>query len=383
MAAPPPAIPPTMKAIVIESIAAGSSLQIVPTPEVHAGSVICQSLVTYISASIASRLRPSEDEPYFTHPLPFSPGGYFISRVVAVGPDATKLKVGQLVLNECFVRGRDDTDVQILWGFFEGHTPASKKLAADYWRNAGQAEYFRSPLENTWALDESRLCGSPSDGGLGYTISELITIPISCVAYGGLRAVDLKAGETIVVSPATGHFSMTAVAIATAIGANVVAVSRNAERLNKLKDIFPLIKTVVPTGDVAKDTQAIVAAGGYADVFADISPPTATGSKHLESCIGAVKQYGRICLMGGRADAVIPVNYATMVFKNLTIRGSFMYEREDVKGLIKLAESGRLAIGAIGGFPILAKIPLERYEEALTEAEKDFGMEGIVTVVRG
>ena len=87
--------------------------------------------------------------------------------------------------------------------------------------------------------------------------------------------------------------------------------------------------------------------------------------------------------MGGRADAVIPVNYATMVFKNLTIRGSFMYEREDVKGLIKLAESGRLAIGAIGGFPILAKIPLERYEEALTEAEKDFGMEGIVTVVRG
>jgi threonine dehydrogenase-like Zn-dependent dehydrogenase len=219
---------------------------------------------------------------------------------------------------------------------------------------------------------------------LGYTVSELVAIPVFCVAYGGFRTVDLKAGETVVVSPATGHFSMSAVAIADAIGASVIAVSRNADRLKQLRDIFPRVKTVVPTGDVAADTQAIVAAaGGYADVFADVSPPAAVGSKHLESCIGAVKQYGRVCLMGGRADPTLPVSYLTMVLKSLTIRGSFMYEREHVKGLIKLVESGRLPIGKAGGFPVVSEVPISRYEEAFAEADKDFGIEGMVTIVRG
>ncbi|KAK4446554.1 hypothetical protein QBC34DRAFT_411435 [Podospora aff. communis PSN243] len=384
MAASAPAIPATMKAIVKESPLGGVSLKTVPTPEVHPGSVICESLAFYFSTGDVKRLTPSDTPSIFTHPTPFVPGGYQIARVAAVGPDATTLKTGQLVLVECWVRGRDNTDAQILWGMFDGVTPASKKLAADYWRDGGLSEYFRSPLENTWALDESRLCGSPSDGGLGYSISELVAVPVFCVAYGGFRTVDLKAGETVVVSPATGHFSMSAVAIADAIGAKVIAVSRNADRLKQLRDIFPRVKTVVPTGDVAADTQAIVAAaGGYVDVFADVSPAAAVGSRHLESCIGAVKQYGRVCLMGGRGDPTLPVGYLTMVIKSLTIRGSFMYEREHVKGLIKLVESGRLPIGKAGGFPVVSEIPVSRYEEAFAEAEKDFGIEGMVTVVRG
>lgn len=383
MDAPTIAIPSMMKAVVKDSVNGGSSLKTVPTPEVHPGSVICQSLAFYMAAMIASRLRPSDEPTMLTHPTPMIPGGYIIGRVVVAGPDATKLKVGQLVLVEPFFRGRDDPDVQILWGTFDGLTPASKKMAANYWRDGGLSEYFRSPLENTWALDESRLCGNPSNEGLGYTIPELVVMAILCVAYGGLRAVDLKAGETIIVSPATGQFSMSAVAIATAIGANVIAVSRNAERLKTLQGLFPLIKTVVPTDDVAADTQALVAAGGFADVFADISPPAATGSKHLESCMGAVKQYGRICLMGGRADPTLPISCLTMVFKSLTIRGSWMYERDDVKGLIKLVESGKLLIGKAGGFPILSEVPLERHEDALTEAEKDLGLAGFIAVVRG
>jgi len=376
-----PAPPPTMKALFKETMGSGISLKTVPTPTVEPGSVICQSLVTAMPSQIARRLRPSDGPFLFTHPTPNIPGGYSVGRVVAPGPDATQLKAGQLVICDPFIRGRDDSDVQILWSAFDGPSPASKKLAADSWRHGSLAEYVRAPLENTWAINEARLCGSLSSGGLGYTIPELVSIPVFCVAYGGLRAIDLKAGETIVVSPATGYFSMSTVAIANAMGANVVAVGRDAEKLAKVGEIFPLIKTVVMAGDVAKDTGAILsAAGGHVDVFADVSPPAAVGSNHLESCVAAVKQYGRVVLMGGRADSSLPINYATMVFKNLTIRGSYMYQREDVKGLIKLVESGRLPIGKTGGFPIVGEFPLEKYEEALDMAEKTPFMEGLVTL---
>lgn len=376
-------IPAVMKALVIESMGSGVALKTVPTPQVQSGSVICEVLARYINAGSVPRLKPGPGPFFFTHPTPMIPGGYGVGRVVATSADTTKLTTGQLVLLEPFIRGRDDRDVQILWGAFDGPSPASKKLAADAWRNGSFADYIRSPLENTWALDEARLCGDPSNGGLGYTIPELSILPAFCVTYGGIRGIDLKAGETVIVSPATGHFSMSAVAIATAIGANVVAVSRNADRLMKLQELFPSIKTVVPTGDVDKDTETLVAAaGGFADVFLEISPPAAVGSTIIDSCLGAVKQYGRISLMGGRQDSKIPISYAAMVFKNLTIRGQYMYEPEDVKGLIKLVEAGRLPMGKNGGLPTVAEIPLENYEEAFEAAEKDTGVHGFVAIVQ-
>ncbi|KAK5657498.1 hypothetical protein OQA88_3070 [Cercophora sp. LCS_1] len=371
-----------MKALVYESREKGIVPKTVDTPEVHPGSVICKVLATSLFTDMMGRLKANAEPTLFTHPVPMIPGGYSIGRVVAAGPDATKLAPGQLVCLETFVRGRDDADVQIVFGAYDGQTQASKKLAAEYWRDGPMAEYVRAPLENTWALDEARLCGSPSSGGLGYSIPELVAIPIFTICYGGMRSIDLKAGETIIVSPATGQFSMSAVAIATAIGANVVAVSRNAERLKRLREMFPLVKTVIPTGDVAKDTEAIVkATDGGAEVFMDVSPPAAIGSTHLESCMNAVKHYGRICLMGGRADPTLHINYITLVVKSLTIRGQLAFERQDVKGLIRLVESGRLPIGKGAGMPTVAEIPIEQFEAALEAVEKDPGIAGFVTLV--
>lgn len=107
-----------------------------------------------------------------------------------------------------------------------------------------------------------------------------------CVAYGGLRAIDFKTGDIIVISPATGTFSVSDAAIANATGATVVAVSRNSERLEKLRVNVPLVKTVVLTGHVPLDTQPnIQAAGGLVDVAVDISPPAVTGSTIIESCM--------------------------------------------------------------------------------------------------
>ena len=70
------------------------------------------------------------------------------------------------------------------------------------------------PLENCIPLDETRLLSSPEQGGLGYKTDDLGYLGFPLVAYGGLRDIDLKPGETIVVAPATGQFGGAAVQMA-------------------------------------------------------------------------------------------------------------------------------------------------------------------------
>ena len=99
-----------------------------------------------------------------------------------------------------FIRGSDNPDVRLLWGVgVFGPDPASKKLMEGSWRNGMYAEYIRTPLENCYALNEKALLGSPAEGGLGYSVAGLASLPKQLVAYGELRGIDLKAGETVIV----------------------------------------------------------------------------------------------------------------------------------------------------------------------------------------
>jgi hypothetical protein len=59
------------------------------------------------------------------------------------------------------------------------------------------------------------------------------------VPYGGLRAGDLRAGETLVINGATGGFGSAGVAVALALGAaKVVATGRNERALDELAGRF-------------------------------------------------------------------------------------------------------------------------------------------------
>ncbi|KAK7426631.1 hypothetical protein QQZ08_006809 [Neonectria magnoliae] len=225
-------------------------------------------------------------------------------------------------------------------------------------------------MENTYVLDEKRLCGPVSDGGLGYSINDITHFASLAVPYGGFRSVNLQAGETVIVSPATGLFSGAAIAMAVAMGANVIAVSRSEAGLAKIKTTFPSISTVQSSGETTTDTAAITAAAGtYApDVFLDLSPPAATGSTGVTACMMAVRPYGRIVLMGGRGDASIPFPWPVLLYRNLTIKGGFMYERDDVRQVIRLLEGGQMKLGKENGYEVAGTFKLEEWDECAEAA---------------
>ncbi len=261
-----------------------------------------------------------------------------------------------------------------------GFTRESRHLYESTIRNGSFAEFVLAPVENTFLLGEARLLGDPSSGGLGYTVQELLFMVRATVAYGGLRSIDLKAGERIIITPSTGGVSGAAVDVALAMGASVIAAGRTAGSLAELKKMHPKIETVQYTGDLEADKKAL---GGFGpvDVVLDLSPPAASGVPSLSSAVGALKTYGRVCLMGSRADAALPIPSFEVSFKSLTIKGQFMFEREDQAGLIRLVEAGVLKIGKAAGQIVAASHKLDGISAAM-EAAAEMPSRGRVVCVQ-
>ncbi|KAL7945189.1 GroES-like protein [Trichoderma barbatum] len=361
-------LPPTHRAIVLHSLDTPLQLEERPTPQATPGNVVVRVLAANVPSYGREILDGTRPYPY---PKPYVPGGSAVGRVAAVGPDSSIFAPGQLVLVDIMTRARDDPTASYLMGIHNGFSTKTVKLATDEWRDSTYAEYAKIPLENCYPLDEARLLGDPASGGLGYTIDDLTYIYRLLVPFGGYRDIDLKVGETILIGPATGPYGTAAVSLALALGANVVAMGRNAKVLEKLAATSDKVKTVQITGNVEKDTAAIKNHGPI-DVFFDISPPMAAASTHIISGIMSLAHSGRASLMGG-IFGNISIPYGAIMFNDLKLHGKFMYERKDVRMLIKMVETGVMGLGKKIGARVEGKFRLEEWDEAFTAAQENTG----------
>lgn len=341
----------------------------IETPKAEVGSavvcVLAAAVLTYADRVYCGK------KPY-PYPEPFVPGSSAIGRVVAVGEDATKLKPGQLIYFDTYIQGRDDTTTLFLHGLCGGFTPGSNKLMETVWRNGTYAEYAKLPLENCFPMDEARLLGSPAEGGLGYSVNDLIYLLTISVPFGGLRDVDVRAGEKVIITPATGAFGSAAVFSALAMGARVVAMSRNLSALEPFKALGygDRIRFVENTGNVEADINELTK-DGLADVFLDISPGKAVKSTHFKSCIQALRRGGRVSLMGAHQELALPTQY--IMLYDITIKGKWMYTKEDMRVMINLVETGYLKLGEAGGIKTVGTFSLEDFAAAFDAASKMSG----------
>ncbi|KAL2171411.1 hypothetical protein VTG60DRAFT_3054 [Thermothelomyces hinnuleus] len=371
---PPPAIamssthvPPTMKALTVDSPGQPLQLKTVPTPSVTPGSCVVKILAVEASSSILNIITGVAG--YTIRPN-FTPGGGTPS--AASSPPAQMRPPSSPASLSCS-RASSALATNLTRSRFSGallrdSSPQSLKFMADNWAAGCMAEYARAPLENCYPLDEKRLCGSPAAGGLGYSVEDLLPLPTQLVALGGLRALDVKPGERVMVAPATGTFSYAAVQVAVAMGAKVVAVGRSRESLESVRQKFPpgSVHVVPLTGDVETDTASLKQFGPV-DAYIDLSPPTAGSSTHVRSCFAALRKYGRACVMNIMGqDVAVP--YALLTWNSLIIKGQFMYERQDARLLIKMVEAGVLKLGKQGGNEILGRFRLEEAEDAFALA---------------
>lgn len=195
------------------------------------------------------------------------------------------------------------------------------------------------------------------------------------VPYGGLADIGLKPGETIIIAPATGSFGGAAVKVALAMGARVIAIGRNREKLDRLASSHDRVETVQISGDIKADLKALQVFGSI-EAYLDISPPEAAESTHFQSCILALGQSGRVSLMGGlKGDMTIPLR--AIVTRDIQIKGKWMYTRQDVKNLIKMVETGVLRLGERK----VERFSLNSWEEGFVTAARMAGEDSSAIIV--
>ncbi|KAI0441754.1 alcohol dehydrogenase [Xylaria telfairii] len=366
-------LPPTQKALVQEVYGERLVVKTVPVPQPPAGAAIIKVLYAPIISYMRDIYNGKRKYAYAT---PLIPGTSAIGRVAATGPDATLLKEGDLVYFDCTIRGRDDSTAIILMGVSTGFGDGSKALMEGEWRDCTFAEYTKVPLENLFRLDEGRLCGSPADGGLGYSPEQLVWILQAMVPYGGLRSIGLQAGETVIVAPATGGFGSAAVVVALGMGARVIAMGRNAEQLAKVKALGPRVETVQITGDLETE-MASLKKFGKIDAFFDISPPQAQNSTHFKAAILSLGYGGRVSMMGGFGeDVAIPHRF--IMRYDITLKGKWMYSREDCNAFLGLMTTGVIDVRNL--VKAVETFKLEEWEKGFEAAAYHGGKLGQIVI---
>ena len=358
-----------MKAWLLDRLGGKLKLDDVPIPEPRPGRVVVRieasALMSYLKAYVEGRL------PIYNPPEgAFTPGGNAVGIVHAVGPGVYHLKPGQRVMVSSHVVANENVPepAQFLLGITAAG-PEGRALQAD-WRDGTLAEYALVPKASVTAID----------GLDAIDAAQLAVLPRFAVPYGGLIRARLAAGETIIVTGATGAYGSAAVLLAIALGAaRVVAAGRNASRLEALaKAAGARVATIALSGDVGADVKALrAAAGGGAhmalDIVGNAQDPNAQDPNATLAALRGLRRGGRLALMGGMA-VPLPIPYLEMMLNNLEIVGQFMYPRDVFRRLGELTRSGLLDIGAIR----TRSFPLEALPAAMEAAAEADGLECVV-----
>ena len=359
-----PQLPPTFKGLLFNSASEPAVLTDIPTPEVEPGSVIVKPLYCWVP-SYANELYTNGNPRQHQFQFPLVGGSGAIGRVVAVGPDAAGLEIGDLVTTEPLIRFRDAPDQFVMLALGVSLTNTKSPTALSHWHHGSWAELVKMPLENVLRFDESKLQKQ------GVTIKDLGFFTQLIIGYGGLRDSNLSPGETVLISTATGNFGGAAVHVALAMGARVIAMGRNQSVLARLKALSPnRVETVTISGSEETDLDALSKLGPI-DVFLDMTPTKAQSVSHVRAGIMAVRHGGRISLGGGLGDLNLP--YGIVMFKRLTLKGTMMYSREQVQELIQMIETGILRLGPEAGLTVEKTFELEDWNDAIETAAKEAG----------
>ena len=352
-----------MKAAVLNAFGEPLAIQNLPDPVAGAGSVVVDMVAAGVAGYAAGIFNGSRN---YALELPVAPGAGGVGRIRATGPDATSLALGDWVLCEPTIRARDNPVDSILQGWTY-RTPSALPLHRLY-HHGSFAEQMLLPTENVTRIGDI----DPAQAGRWCAMSRLL------VPYGGLLAGDLKAGETLVVSGATGGFGGAGVAVALAMGAGrVVAAGRNARTLEDLAKRFgPRVRPVQMTGVEADDRQRIIeAAAGPVHMVLDFLPREASAAQ-AQAAILAVSPGGRVMLMGGvRSD--LALNYNVLMHQEITLRGVWMYRREAIPRMVGMIRAGLIDLD---GFD-LTEFALDDANAAVAHAAANAGPREL-TVIR-
>ncbi|WP_298328709.1 zinc-binding dehydrogenase [Haloactinopolyspora sp.] len=253
-------------------------------------------------------------------PLPHISGGDIAGDVAETGAEVRGLEPGQRVLIDPLIDG--------------------KALGEDM--QGGLAEYASVPDTNCIPLPDE------------VSFEQAAALPI---AYGTARRQlitrgGLKAGETVAILGAAGGLGTGAVMIAKAAGATVIACASSQDKLKRLGELGADILVDTSSDDWGGQIWKATGKQGV-DVMVDN-----TGAATWQQSIRATKPGGRVVTCGATSGYEVTQYQPYVWVRELDIRGSNGWRREDLEALLEMVHDGRLE-------PVIDRVlPLDQIREA-------------------
>lgn len=144
----------------------------------------------------------------------------------------------------------------------------------------------------------------------------------------------LKAGETLLVHGGTSGIGTTAIAMAKAAGARVIATGRGADKKAKALELGADIAVDAKSEDFAE----VVKAAGGADVILDM-----VGASYFEKNLDALNTGGRIVYIASLGGSTLEVPVMKIMQKRAVITGSTLRPRSADEKARLAAEVERVA----------------------------------------
>jgi propanol-preferring alcohol dehydrogenase len=307
----------TMKAAVVYAFGKPLKIERVPVPNLQPHEILIRMHATgvcHTDLHAASGDWPAKPI------LPFIPGHEGAGVVAEVGSDVQFLKVGNRVGTAWLFSACGHCDY-CMSGW---ETLCDKQQNTGYSINGTFAEYVVADPNFVTLLPDH--------------ISFAEIAPVLCAGvtvYKGLKMTDAKAGQWVVISGIGGLGHM-AVQYAIAMGFHVGAVDVDDEKLELARKLGArVVVNALKTDPVAYLNSNIGGGGAHGVLVTAVSP------KAFDQALGMVRRGGTV-VMVGLPPGTFAISINDLVLKGITVRGSIVGTRMDLKEAVSFAADGKV-----------------------------------------
>lgn len=319
-----------MKALTIVEFGQPLEVRDVADPRLQAGGVILKVEANGICRSDWHLWMGDWSWAGLSMDLPHVIGHEFTGVIVEVAPDVTRFSVGDRVVVPF---GQGDGTCEHCAAGHQNVCDNLQQAGIDFW--GGYGEYAFVPRADT------NLVRVP-DGAEFVDIAAL-GCRFMTAFHGIADRAEVKPGEWVAVHGA-GGIGLSAVHIAKALGANVIAIDINDEALDLARQLGADVAVNTTSNDAVEAVHEIT--GGGAHVSIDALGITAT----CVNSINSLRKRGRHLQIGMTTKAeqgMIAVPIDSIVQRELSILGSLGMQAWRFPDLLRMVENGSLTPGRL------------------------------------
>ncbi|HEY7101465.1 MAG TPA: zinc-dependent alcohol dehydrogenase [Mycobacteriales bacterium] len=306
-----------MRAAVVPSLGAPLEIRELPIPDPGPGQVL-----VHIEASglCHTDIHAARGDWPVTPTAPFVPGHEGVGRVVALGPGVTEPAEGTRVALPWLATACGSCRYCV--SGWETLCPAQKNTG--YSIDGGYAEY---------ALADARFAVPVPDG-----IDPIDAAPLTCAGVTTYKALKVSGARStdLVSIVGVGGLGHLAVQYAAITGATVVAVDVRQDKLDLAKRLGATYTVDATAQDPATAIQAL---GG-----ADVAVALTVNPNAIRQAHASLRPGGRLVLVSLPKAGELTVPIFDTVLKGISIIGSIVGTRQDLREVFELHATGRTKV---------------------------------------